>query len=107
MAGLLYIHCLMLNHNYEAAEKLLKGINILPYEGAKNAHDYYEQTKLMLALKYLKNRNYKLALRKVKEAGLWPENLGAGAPYPDKMNNNPGDEIQKCIHFLFPEILKN
>jgi predicted Zn-dependent protease len=98
MTALLYIRCLMLNNNYGAAEKLLENVNILPHEGAKDAHNYYEQTKLMLALEYLKKHNYKLALRNVKEARLWPENLGAGAPYPDMINNNLEDEIQKLIN---------
>jgi len=97
MAGLLYIKCLMLNNNYEAAEKILDNINILPYEDAKDAHNFYAQTKLMLALQYLKKHNYKLALQKVKEAREWPERLGAGAPYPDMVNNSAEDKIQKLI----------
>ncbi|MEO8820440.1 MAG: DUF5107 domain-containing protein [Ginsengibacter sp.] len=98
MAGLLYARCLMLNNNYNAAEKIFDHINILPYEGAQAAHNYYEQTKLMLALQFLKKRNYKLASQKVKEACQWPERLGAGAPYPDMVNNTLEDEVQKLIN---------
>lgn len=97
MAGLLYARCLMLNKNYGDAEKIFDRINILPYEGAQEAHKLYAQTKLMLALQYLKKHDYKLALQKVKEARLWPERLGAGAPYSDMINNSVEDEIQKLI----------
>jgi Tfp pilus assembly protein PilF len=97
MAGLLYIQCLVMNKNYEAAEKTFDIIKILPYEGAQSAHNYYEQTKLNLALQYLKAGNYKLALQKVNEASLWPESVGAGAPYPDMINNSLEDGIQKLI----------
>lgn len=97
MAGLLYAHCLMLNKNYAAAEQIFENINILPYEGASEAHKYYVQTKLNLALELLKKQNYKVSLQKVSEARKWPESLGAGAPYPDMVDNSVEDRIQKLI----------
>lgn len=54
MAALLYIHCLILNNNYESAGNVLNNLTFIPYEGAKDVHIYYEQTKLMVALRYLK-----------------------------------------------------
>ena len=98
MAGLLYTRCLMLNNNYTAAEKILDHINILPYEGADGAHKLYVRTKLNLALQSLKNRNYKLASKKISDARQWPERLGAGAPYPDMVDNTLQDQIQKLIN---------
>jgi hypothetical protein len=98
IAGLLYVRCLMLDNNYEAAEKILDHINILPYEGAHEGHNYYAQTKLMLAFQYLKKHKYKLALQKVNESRQWPENLGVGAPYPDMVNNTLPDEIENLIN---------
>lgn len=97
MIGILYIRCLMLNGKYEEAERIFNNINILPYEGAKDAHSYYEQTKLMLALKDLKSKNYKRALQKVQEARLWPERLGEGKPYPEAVDNKIEDDLQKVI----------
>lgn len=97
MAGLLYARCLMLNENYDGAEKIFNHINILPYEGAQEAHKYYKQTKLNLALQFLRKHNYKMALQKVNEAKEWPERLGAGAPYPDMIENSLEDEIEKLI----------
>ncbi|MDQ2719617.1 MAG: DUF5107 domain-containing protein [Bacteroidota bacterium] len=110
IAGLLYVHCLLLNNDYADAEKVLKNINILPYEGAKEAHKYYEQTKLMLALQFLKKGNYKAALQRVNEAGQWPESLGAGAPYSNLIDNTLEDQILKLIkqgHKLSDDTLKN
>ena len=98
MAALLYARCLMLNNNYDAAEKIFDHINILPYEGAQEAHKYYEQTKLNIALQFLRKHNYKMALQKVSEAREWPERLGAGAPYPNMIDNTLEDEIQKLIN---------
>ena len=66
MAGLLYARCLMLNKNYGEAEKIFDHINILPYEGANEAHKLYVQTKLNLALQFLKAHKYKTALAKSK-----------------------------------------
>jgi hypothetical protein len=98
VAGLVYVSCLMLNDNYDAAETILNKINILPNEGARDGHKYYEETKLMLALKFLEKRNYKAALQKVSEARQWPESLGVGAPYPDMINTKLEDDIQKLIN---------
>ncbi|HET7117477.1 MAG TPA: tetratricopeptide repeat protein, partial [Hanamia sp.] len=98
MAGLLYARCLMLNKNYSEAEKIFDHINILPYEGANEAHKLYVQTKLNLALQFLKAHKYKTALQKVNEARQWPERLGAGAPYPDMIKNTLEDDIQKLIN---------
>ena len=98
MAGLLYARCLMLNKNYDGAEKIFDHINILPYEGAREGHKLYVQTKLNLALQFLKAHNYKMALQKVNDARQWPERLGVGAPYPDMMNNTLEEEIQNLIN---------
>lgn len=96
--GLEYVRCLVLNDKYDAAERVLNNIHILPNEGAADGHKYYEETKLILALNFLEKRNYKMALQKVNEARQWPESLGVGAPYPDMINNNLEDNIQKLIN---------
>lgn len=93
MAGSLYLRCLIDLEDYPAAEKVLKSIYILPYEGAKDAHTFYRKTKLMLALDALKKKKYSLALQKVSEASLWPENLGVGAPYPEDIDST----LEMCL----------
>jgi len=75
-----------LNKEYQRTETELQKIEILPFEGATEGHNYYVQTKLMLAYQYLQQRKYKEANLKVEESRLWPSQLGVGEPYPDEKN---------------------
>lgn len=95
--GMLYVRCLMLNDKYAAAEKVLDQLQVLPYEGAKDGHKLYEQTKLMLALELIKKGHLKEASKKVNEARLWPEHLGVGAPYPDQIDNSLENSLTELI----------
>lgn len=97
MIGMLYARCLMLNNHYELAEKTLDQLHVLPYEGARDGHKLYEQTKLMLALQLMKQGHLLQASKKVEEARLWPENLGVGAPYPDEIDSHLENEIAGLI----------
>ncbi len=97
MIGMLYARCLMLNNQYDLAEKTLDQLQVLPYEGAKDSHKLYEQTKLVLALQLINKGDLQQASKKVAEAALWPENLGVGAPYPADANNHLETEIIALI----------
>lgn len=97
MAGLLYIRCLLNIEDYSSVEKIMKTIEILPNEGAKDAHAYYQKVKLMMAVKELNRKNYKMALQKVKESQLWPENLGVGAPYPQDIDLTLQNQLSGLI----------
>lgn len=96
--GMLYVRCLMLNDQYEAAEKILGKVHILPYEGALDGRKLYRETKLMLALNALKKNQFRTALQKVKEAGDWPRNLGVGKPYQQNTDTILEDSLNICIH---------
>lgn len=102
ITSMLYAHCLMLNNQYAAAEKVLDQLQVLPYEGAKDGHKLYEQTKLMLAIELMKAGQLQSAMKKIDEARLWPENLGVGAPYPntidDSLENDMATLIKKAEH---------
>lgn len=95
--GMLYVRSLMLNNDYSGAEKILQTLHVLPYEGARDGHKLYEQTKLMLALQSLKTNKLDEAQQKVNEARLWPEHLGAGAPYPNMINDKLENDIDDAI----------
>jgi thioredoxin-like negative regulator of GroEL len=97
IAGMLYARCLMVNNLYNAAEKILDQLQVLPYEGAKDGHKLYEQTKLMLAIELMKAGQLQNALKKVDEARLWPENLGVGAPYPDMIDSSLENDTAALI----------
>ncbi|MDO3629039.1 DUF5107 domain-containing protein [Mucilaginibacter sp. BT774] len=97
IAGMLYARCLMLNNRYSAAEKTLDQLQVLPYEGAKDGHKLYEQTKLMLAIELMKAGQLQKAIKKVDEARLWPENLGVGSPYPDMVDSSLENDMTALI----------
>ena len=79
--GMLYAKTLLFNQQYAAADKLLTGLQIIPFEGSTQGHELYRQAKLMQALEAIeKNQNQK-AIALVNQAKEWPENLGAGKPY--------------------------
>jgi hypothetical protein len=97
VVGMLYARCLMANNKYAAAEKVLSQLQVLPYEGAKDGHKLYEQTKLMQAIELMKAGQLQNAMKKVDEARLWPENLGVGAPYPDMVDDSLENDITALI----------
>jgi hypothetical protein len=65
----------------EAAARLAR-LNVLPYEGATEGRRLHREAHLMLALEALTKGDAGAARREVDIARQWPENLGAGAPYP-------------------------
>lgn len=78
----LYAKALLLDHQYAKADRLLARLDILPAEGATSGHDLYREAKLMLAVESIKKGRRKQALAFIAAAKLWPQNLGAGEPYP-------------------------
>ena len=98
--GMLYARSLMLTGDYKTTEKLLDTLHVLPYEGAKDGHKLYEQTKLMLALQSIKANKPDEAKQKVDDARQWPEHLGAGAPYPDLIDNKLENDMDNAIRML-------
>ncbi len=87
MTGIVYIRALMRNEKYSEAEKALGKIVVLPYENASYAHNLYRETKLMLANQLITKKQFKKALTKIEETGIWPLSLGAGKPYPDQVDD--------------------
>lgn len=81
--GMLYARTLLLNQRYEAGDKLLSKLTIIPFEGATAGRDLYREAKLMQAVEYMKTKSYVKALSFVNQAKEWPENLGVGKPYPE------------------------
>ena len=65
----------------EASAKLAR-LNILPYEGATEGRRLHREAHLLLAVEALKKGDAATARREVDLARQYPENLGAGAPYP-------------------------
>jgi tetratricopeptide (TPR) repeat protein len=91
LLGMLGAKALILNNQYEAANKILQTINILPNEGATDGRQLYEETQLMLALDAMQKKNYKQSLNYVEAAREWPENLGVGKPYENDVDERLED----------------
>jgi len=117
MIGLDYIRMLMLQGSFSHAEKMLKAIQVLPFEGATDGRKYYEQTKLMLALQALQQKKYRLADQKIQEAQSWPDHLGVGEPYDElkdeqmihwvkgQINKSQGKQaaFEQCMHAIIAD----
>ena len=79
-AGYLYAEALAADAKWAEADKVLKDIVILPYEGQGNSHRLYRRVKLRLAALALDAGKVSRASRFVEESRLWPHNLGVGRP---------------------------
>jgi tetratricopeptide (TPR) repeat protein len=84
--GMLYAKTLLLTKKYAVADVFLTQLKILPFEGAVIGRQLYHEAKLMQAVTEIKNKQYKKALQFIAEAKLWPENLGAGKPYDENID---------------------
>lgn len=98
--GMLNVKALMINGQYDKANSILNAIQILPYEGATDGRQLYRETQLMLAVGQMKIKNYKNALKYIAAARQWPENLGAGKPYDEDIDERLEDWLayQNYLH---------
>lgn len=85
--GMLYARTLLLNKKYAETDKLLTGLQIIPFEGATEGKMLYREAKLMQAVAALQQKKYSVAKKFIEQGMLWPENLGVGKPYDDYTDN--------------------
>jgi predicted Zn-dependent protease len=98
--GLLYARALLANHEYASCVKILRGLHIIPFEGATVAHDVYRDALLAQAEECIRRKEFAKARRLIDEAKQWPENLGVGAPYPADQDLRRENELLKAISEL-------
>lgn len=82
----LHAKTLIATGQYQAAGNLLASANLLASEGNTDAHSLYREAYLMLALARMKAGSFDQALKLIKTARRWPENLGAGKPYTEDID---------------------
>lgn len=80
--GMLLATALTRDGQYDRADRLLAGLHVLPYEGAAEARGLYREVKLMRAVAALRAQQPAGARALIAQAREWPEQLGAGKPYP-------------------------
>jgi predicted Zn-dependent protease len=85
--GSLYVRTLVCNQDYDAADKVLSAITILPFEGEQSGRNLYSEVKLMRALKALGDGKYAQARDIIAEARKWPHNVGVGKPFDNEIDN--------------------
>jgi tetratricopeptide (TPR) repeat protein len=69
---------------YDDCLGILDGLEVLPYEGAWEAHDLYCLTHLKLAMAACGKHSFSKALRHIDLSRDYPETLGTGRPFdPD------------------------
>ena len=80
--ALLRAKALLLTGQNQAAAEFLASLHVLPAEGTTEARALFREAHLLLAVERLQAGAFDEALRLVDIARQWPENLGAGKPYP-------------------------
>ena len=95
--GLLYARALLANRQYASSVKVLRGLDIIPFEGATVAHDVYRDALLAQAEECIHRKEFAKARRLIAEAKQWPENLGVGEPYPADQDLRREEELLKAI----------
>jgi hypothetical protein len=80
--GMLHAKALLANGRYREGADRLARLQVIPYEGSIEGRRLYREAHLMLVVEALRKGDRAGARREVAAARLWPENLGAGKPYP-------------------------
>ena len=92
--GLLNAKALLLNAQYSQGISFMQQLQVLPNEGATTGRGVWKETNLMQALQNIKNQQYEKALSNIRDARLWPENLGVGKPYPEDIDERLEDFLE-------------
>ena len=79
-----YASSLLNNRRYTECLAILENVEVLPYEGAWEAHHLFVRVQVYLAMENMKKGNYRKAVQYLESSRAYPEHLGTGEPYdPD------------------------
>ena len=83
--GLAHAKSLLNMANYSEVIKVLKNIQVLPYEHASESRSIYVRAYVGEAISKYREKNYSRSLSLLDASKKWPENIGVGKPYdPDE-----------------------
>ncbi|MCL6265451.1 DUF5107 domain-containing protein [Flagellimonas myxillae] len=87
--GLSYAKALVTNSNYSQAIKVLRNLNILPFEHASESKRVFDRAHFNLAKQNLDKGQFAKAIPLLEATKEWPENLGIGSPFnPDNRQSD-------------------
>jgi len=89
--ALLRARSLLLTDQHQQAADLLSSLHVLPAEGTTAARTLFREANLLVAVDRFRSGAFDDALRRVNTARQWPENLGAGKPYPAALDERLED----------------
>ena len=95
--GLTFTRALVAAGRYAEADSALARLDVLPQEGASEAHALYRETKLMLAVRAMMGRRWADAAALVAAAREWPERLGEGKLYEADVDERLEDWLSASI----------
>ena len=83
--------------DYKSSLALLRRLTVLPNEGAYIGRSVYREAQLYEAMDHLSHGRYKKASQSLLSSLEWPENLGVGKPYADRIDSRLEDYLMACI----------
>jgi tetratricopeptide (TPR) repeat protein len=95
--ALTFAKALVAAGRYAEADSALGRLDVLPREGASEAHGLYREAKLMLAVDAMAARRWTDAAALVAAAREWPERLGEGKPYEADVDERLEDWLSASI----------
>jgi tetratricopeptide (TPR) repeat protein len=104
--ALLRAKAFLLTGQYWAAAELLESLHVLPAEGTTEAHALFREARLLLAVGRLQTGAFADALRLVGLARQWPEQLGAGKPYPADVDERLEDWLTAQCYVALKDPVK-
>jgi len=103
MIGMTHAKALLLSKKYLNCTKTLNSLHVLPYEGSADGRQLHKEAWLLLAIAALKKNRPNEALQHIARAKEWPQNLGAGKPYPQDID----ERLEDWLEFSCYQLLKN
>jgi hypothetical protein len=92
--GMLHAKTLLRAGRVGDAAALLDRQQVLPYEGSTDGRALYREAQLLLGAQAWREGRTADALKRIAAAREWPENLGAGKPYPEDVDERLEDWLE-------------
>jgi Tfp pilus assembly protein PilF len=91
--GLRYANALCRTGQYDKCVALLRSMEVLPNEGARQGKTIFRNANLYQAAELIRKRDFKRAAKYIEASREWPENLGVGKPYDNLIDTRLEDYL--------------